>query len=636
MGIGKPMTWKSALKAFAAYGGATILCLVILVSVLKLWKTDLSDPLIYNGDALYYGMCIKRVVEKNWYLRNDNLGMPFGQEMYDFPMVDSLHFLVIKGLSILSDHPLTLYNLYFLLTFPLTTLTALFVFRHFNLSYLPAILCALLYAFLPFHIFRALYHCGHLFLAAYYLVPPMVMVLLRLFLDQAALSTQGEDTNERRLGMSTWGFVASILICIAVSSAGVYYASFACFFLLVAAVGACVRGRTFGPIIVGGVLIAVIILGVLANLTPTLIYQRKHGPNPAAVCRTAADSEIHGMKISQLLLPITGHRLGSLAKLKETYNKAPLVAENDSTALGMIGAFGFLTLLSWLLFRKKEVNRPLKDGLSLLNISAVLLATIGGLGSVFSLLVSPYIRCYNRMCVYVAFFSLFAVALLLDRFSRRYVQSLKAHLGFGVLLVLLLAAGILDQSNKQFPPPPGLKVEFDSDAHFVNKIEALLPERAMVYQLPAISFPEYGPVCQHMENYDHLRGYLHSKTLRWSYGAMRSREGDLWQQSLNNKPVDELVRVLSFAGFCGIYIDRFAYADYGRELESTLRKLLGNEPIVSNNGRLAFFDMTRYKNTLQASYSAEQWQLEHEHALRPLGSSMRHGHLTKVLGGIRP
>ena len=51
---------------------------------------------------------------------------PFGLDLHDFPLVDSLHFLMIKVLALKGHNSAVSYNLYFLLTFPLTTLTSIY------------------------------------------------------------------------------------------------------------------------------------------------------------------------------------------------------------------------------------------------------------------------------------------------------------------------------------------------------------------------------------------------------------------------------------------------------------------------------------------------------------------------------
>jgi phosphoglycerol transferase len=52
-----------------------------------------------------------------------------------------------------------------------------------------------------------------------------------------------------------------------------------------------------------------------------------------------------------------------------------------------------------------------------------------------------------------------------------------------------------------------------------------------------------------------------------------------------------MVEGLLAIGFNGIYIDRFGYSDNAAALEVALHDLLEIAPIVSVNGRLAFFDL---------------------------------------------
>jgi phosphoglycerol transferase len=140
------------------------------------------------------------------------------------------------------------------------------------------------------------------------------------------------------------------------------------------------------------------------------------------------------------------------------------------------------------------------------------------------------------------------------------------------------------------PPYQELKADFNSDATFVRKIEATVPSHTMIFQLPYIPFPESPPV-NRMVDYDHLRGYLHSKDLCWSYGAMKGSKVDRWQRDTAGKPTEEMLSKLRAAGFGGIYIDRFGYADGGVRLESELARALNATPLVSPNQRLLFFSL---------------------------------------------
>ena len=92
-----------------------------------------------------------------------------------------------------------------------------------------------------------------------------------------------------------------------------------------------------------------------------------------------------------------------------------------------------------------------------------------------------------------------------------------------------------------------------------------------------------------MKDYDHFRGYLHSKHLRWSYGTIAESDAERWQRDVARKPVLDMVRAVTAAGYDGIYVDRYGYPDGGAALQAELRATLHTEPVVSPNNRLFFF-----------------------------------------------
>ena len=93
----------------------------------------------------------------------------------------------------------------------------------------------------------------------------------------------------------------------------------------------------------------------------------------------------------------------------------------------------------------------------------------------------------------------------------------------------------------------------------------------MVFQLPLNEFPEGSPPGT-MGTYDPARAYLHSKTLRWSFGAMKGRFGDSWQKYAVDRPTPETLRTIALAGFSGVWVDRDGYADRGAAVEAKLAK----------------------------------------------------------------
>jgi hypothetical protein len=618
--VSKKFAPKGRWQTFACYAVAALLSVLIVTWALKLWKADLNVPFYYLGDAIFHGMVIKGTLENGWYLNNGSVGMPGGLKMHDFPMPDALNFLLIKLLGLIRPHYAWVLNVFFLLTFPLTAMTSLYVFRQFKLSCPSAVVWSLLYATLPYHFLRGE---SHLFVTTYYLVPLIVLVALWICSGELCPFDKGKQGRSR-----FWRhrkFVLALVFCALASSVGFgYYAFFSCFFLLIAGVIGAVCHRRLVHLATAAILIGIIVLGMIANLTPNIIYRYRNAPNNVAE-RAPQSAEVYGLKIAQLLLPIRGHRVGFLSNLKKEYDYGPLINENSAAALGFIGGAGFLILLWWLFFKKPGSNEMKSNGmhsilnyLSLLNMAAVLLATIGGFSSLFALLIWAQIRSYNRISIYIAFFCLLAVALLLEDFFRKHIRSGAPQIAMYALLAVVLVLGVLDQTSKEWVPDySSLQSNFNSDKNFVAEIEASLPTGAMIFQLPYVSFPESAPVVK-MSDYELFRGYLHSRSLTWSYGAMKGRESDQWQREVALRPTDEQLDIVTFAGFSGVYIDRYGFADDGRAIEAKLVELLGEQPVTSSNQRLSFFDLRNYSEKLKGKYSPEEWQGKSEDARHPI------------------
>jgi len=567
----------------------------MLIWIMDLRKADIGVPFTYHGDALLCGSLIKGLIDNGWYLHNSFVGAPDGQYLYDFPVNANLDLIIMKIISIFIPNYAATINIYFLLTFILTTISTMLVLRHFNVSYSVSILGSLLYSFVPYHFLRGI---GHLTLAAYYMIPAIVMVILWVSMSSPdrLISLVEIRAGTKRLNRKS---LMMVVICLLISSSFIYYPFFSCFFLLIAGIINYISNNNKYSLLNSFILISIIIFGVLVNASPSIIYMYENGKNPEVAMRSPIESEIYGLKIAQLLMPISGHRISWLATVPNYYNKAaPLVNENQMASLGLIGSLGFLMLIVWILclvcngINLKEYY--VLNNLSIFNLYGLLLATVGGFGTVFAGLVLPEIRCYNRISIFIAFFSLFAVVLLLDMLSKRYVRGNTPRLLFNAFLCLALVVGVSDQTSESFVPPyDSIRAEYLNDENFIKNIEAIMPENAMIFQLPYVPFPEYPPVYK-MDDYSHFRAYLHSKDLRWSYGTIKGRQGDNWQRTVANMPVDDMLKTLSQAGFEGVYIDTYGFEDSGAKLISEIKQALGTEPLVSDNQRLYFFEMTMH------------------------------------------
>jgi phosphoglycerol transferase len=450
-------------------------------------------------------------------------------------------------------------------------------------------------------------------LSSYFLIPLVVLIIFWIFEGDFLLDGV---KNELKKGSIVTFFnkktLISLLVCIGIASAFVYYPFFSCFFIFIAGVCTTISNKKLIPLFNACLLIGIIVLFLFAFNLPSSFYQLQNGKNPEVAIRYPAESEIYGLKVVQLLIPLTDHRISVFAKLSRTYaSTSSLVNENSFATLGLIGGIGFIILLLsifYQLFTKSilddnEILKKIKY-LSVLNLSAVLLATVGGIGTVIAYLFFPEIRAYNRISIFIAFFCIAAIMILLDLLLRKYSENkIKKYAIVGCILIVLFF-GIYDQTSDKFVPDyKNIKEVFISDEHFVKDIEKTYPDDTKVFQLPYVPFPENPPVYR-MTDYDHFRAYLHSVNITWSYGAMKGRDGDLWQREIVKKSLDKMLEDLSFSGFNGIYLDSYGYPDNGKEMISRLSSALKTSPIVSENKRLYFFDMTDY-NRLKFLSSTE-------------------------------
>lgn len=570
------------MKKLVLYFLAALAASLLMALVLELWRLDLNIPMVYGyGDALASLMAIKAILDHGWYLHNPHLGAPFALYMHDYPMADSGNYLLLKIIGVFFPTVGATINLFFLATFVLTTVSSFFVFRRFKIATSISLVCALLYAFMPYHFWRGL---SHLTLAAYYMIPIITLLALEAWGDDPPLTSGGRFAWSKR---TFW----ALLACLVIGSTGVYYAFFGCLLLAVASVSRGVARRSIQAMLPGLALALVIATTVVVNVTPSVIFNQVNGKNTEAVVRDPAQTEIFAMKIAQLMLPMADHRLPAFQALGAKYRGFPLPNEATET-LGILATLGLISLFIRRL-RLTPSASALSERLSVLNLSAVLLGTIGGFGTLFALLFSDSIRAYNRISIFIAFFCLFEIALLLEWLRQRYFKSGWQAKSFAAGMPLLLGFGMLDQTIPAFVPNyEAAKQEFTTDQAFVRKLEASVPAESLIFQLPAVPYPEHPPV-HRMGDYELFRGYLHSRTLRWSYGSMKGRNNN-WARWIGNQPVDRLLPALAAAGFQGIYLDRNGFADAGAALETELKRTLGIQPLVSGNDRLAYYDLAGY------------------------------------------
>ncbi len=571
------------------------------VLALRLWRAELGVPFEYSGDATYMLMSLKSVFDHGWYEVNPSLGAPFGQELYDYPFLngDNLNIVVVKLLGLFSSDPAVALNVFFLLTFPAVALSAFLVLRRLGISAATALVFSVLYTLLPYHFLRGE---GHLFLSSYYAVPLACLLVLSVYSGEPLFTRSAREGGWGRGRWISRRSLATVALCVVIGSAGVYYAAFAIVLLATATPLGALARQSRGTLATGAALVALIVGTLVVHFGSTLVYLAAHGANPE-IERDVAETERFSLRLIQLLLPVFDHRLAPLADLKREYESGLPPTESSWATLGLLGSVGFLVLLGVAIVRVvvEDRRRPqhVLVSAAVATLIAFVFATTGGLGAVTAHVLTPWLRGWNRISIFLAFFSLLAVAVLLERLRTRLGR---VALAWPALLGGVLILGVLDQTTDAFVRPYGaVAAEYRSDQRFFAALDRRLAPGAAVFQFPHVSFPELEYFGRRAD-YDSAKAYVHSERLRWSYGAMRGRPAD-WATKVGGVPIRILITSVVASGFDGILVDRFAYTDAAAALEGELRGVLDARPYESSNGRLSFFDARRYAARLRRESS---------------------------------
>lgn len=612
------------LKAALYYAGVAAAVAAALVVTLRLWERRPEVPFGYEGDALFFTVLAKASAQDGpFHFRH--LGMPFGVEIADWGAGMPLDISALRGLVTTLGEAGTAINAWWLLSVVATGVFAAFAFRALDVGPALALGLGYLYALSPYAFYR---NVGHVSLV-YHFVPLIALLAVR--------------TAEGRPEKLSRGARAAVLLgCAGQGLSYIYYSFFSCILLGGAGLLGWLRTRRLATTRLAAAGVVLILAGTAMGLAPSLLYWHEHGRNPDLQYKLVLEADLFALKIRHLLVPIPDHPFAPFRALAAAAADAGFPGDNENAMgrLGTVGSLGFLGLLAYAVGSAAGLVRGEHGRLAAaaaLTLICLLLAQVGGFGSLFSLLVSADIRAYNRIVVFIAFFSLLAAGLALESLGDGVIIRWRARPALvrgAVLLVLLLA--VFDQASTT-----GLRLghdvtarQFDVDRAFVTRLESHLQNGAMVFQLPHTGVPVERAFSR-MLTYDHGRAYLHSRSLRWSWGALVGRNGN-WPAEIQNHSPRALVRTLALAGFSGVWIDRFGYEPppVGRLGPATVRpspeaavvRFAGQPPEMSSDGRYVFVGLETVRRRLVSELGPEGFAREAEKALRaPLVPRFREG-----------
>jgi hypothetical protein len=547
----------------------------ILYAGLGGWQRDFHVPLQYSEDALEYLMQAQGTIQNGWWWTHPNLGAPGVFRELSYPSNTNVDQAIVRTVGLFTTQPGLSLNVSWMLMVALSSLIMTGCLRLLGISRAIAALAGVLYAFLPYALSRNIQH----FSLAIYLVPIPCVASLAVASGHVLLSAR------RLLGL--------VVGCVLLGFDYTYYAFFAVFVLVVATIIARVRDRQSRDWRRGLVLAAAIVVATAINLAPSLRLWAVDGKPLVIPPKTAAESELYGLKIRQLVSPVPDHPFPPFSRWEILERRAafPSETENTSSRLGLIASIGFVILLGTLVVRgvRPRTGDPEAVGAAAgLTLALVLLGTIGGFGSLFSLLVSPEIRAYNRVCPFIAFFAWAAVAMWLDAVKPQ------ARPWRAVLVVAVLALGLWDQLGALAPLNrvyAATRTEWTTIGAFARDLESRVPRGAMVFQLPLTTYLNDAGDGR-MRTYDEIKPYLAAPTLHWSYPALDNAVVR-WQHSVARLPPRAMALALRHAGFRAIVIDRAGYADGGEALVAALTLPDQLAPVLAEAPGYVALDVSR-------------------------------------------
>ncbi|SDW23466.1 hypothetical protein [Lysobacter enzymogenes] len=521
-------------------------------------------PFLYEGDSLQYSYVLE--AQKAGSVADIDLaGAPIGTDHLDFPNADYANHVMANAVAAPGDFG-ERYNRVYLLGVALTALAGFAVARRLGIGLALSIAVSIAFSVLPFHFMRE----AHLYYNNYSALALSLLVATWTYLPPAP------DAPPRSRGRRWLSIAARTAILIWIGATGIYFAFFTCVLLGAAGVLSFLQFRSTAGLRRMALSIAVIVCCTSLQLVPTVMYRMENGSNDQVAARVMSETEIYGLKIAQMLLPVPQHRFDLFARLRNKYDVlAPLNTENSTAGLGLVGALGFCLALLILLVPAYRNRLPQQAQFAAMTVAIMtVFATIGGFATLFALIVSPEIRSVNRVSPLIGFASLIVLASVVQTLATAYGRRWLAPLTAVLMVLVAIPDQVPDRRSMLKARAVAAAQRFDADRQFVAELRKQLPAGANVLQLPFAEYPETDSPIGH---YTQFRNHLHGLDLHWTYGAMKGRAASNWLALMTRQPAAEAVRLFDAAGYAAVVVDERGRTPW---IEEFLRELAATHALT--------------------------------------------------------
>lgn len=476
---------------------------VLILSVFVFYAFDLKNrgldiPLVYQGDAIHSLLVAKSIIVNGWWWQVPQLSYPSGAlELVSFPVLGQVDTIFFKLISIYSDSPFVIVNFYFYLSIFLAYFSSYFSFRMLNLTQVTSSIAAVAFAVLPQIYFR---NISHLMLV-HYLVP--IVIISCIYIYDASLF----EKRQRQLQYVLYGGLFLLGLNY------IYTSFFGLFFMICSFLFRCIKNAKFKIEKVDWLFFGAVFFGVFLNLAPTIYFWKTHLDISQIInsFKLAAEADMYGLKLRHLFQPSDSHFLFKAIGQKFTAQPFPLENENYFSKLGTASLIGFIyinykAIVATMRNSVKSVENRIEFILFLLIYVAFLLASIGGVGSVFNTLISPSIRCYNRISPFLGFIFLIGFSMLLDVWFKDKMN--KKNMSKYLVATFAMVFVAFDEFQPAFSDYKPIKDEMSIQKQIITDLESKGSE-VKILQIPYTNYP-HTPKINNMESNDHLKAYLFS------------------------------------------------------------------------------------------------------------------------------
>lgn len=380
-------------------------------------------------------------------------------------------------------------------------------------------------------------------------------------------------TDEKGIALESKRFWVGISVAFIAGIQNPYYSSTFCQLALLTAGAMFLHTRNRRHLVVPACFVgATLAAFVLINLSPWF-WQIRLGQTHGAIVRQFQWLEIYALKALDLLIPPLNHQWSAFREVSQWRAGAALL-HDEGSYLGIVGVAALILLLLTTIgaATRRDSEKVPTEAFWVLWI--FLFYSTGGLNAIIGALGFTYLRAGCRLSIFIL-----AAALL---FGAEWLSRKKLRPAVAITVAAICCLIIL---LDQVPMPPSreekavIAQQVLDDEKFVRDMENILPPGAMVFQLPVMDFPE-SPL-RTLNPYDHLRPYLFTRQLRFSFGSMKGRPREQWQHDIEKLSLPESIDEIKRRGFSAIYVSRAGYPDGARELEQNLRLLGYNREIES-------------------------------------------------------